>query len=699
METVLRPERLDLDPQDPDAALAFEHWLACFQSYLEEVRATEPAVIHRILLSRVTPKVYSIIRDLPTYEGALDALKRQYLRPVNTVYARHRLATRQQRPGESCAEFLRALQTLVRPFDCKTLTAEQHAELLVRDAFVTGLRSVYMRQRLLENADLTLRLAIETANALEAALHNADAVQSRDSPPVPWTPQTLPPLAPGSEFANAAASRDSTSSPTQTTAVARQKPVCYFCGHKKHPRQRCPAREATCSSCRKRGHFAKVCKSQPRAECSAAGETWGSPSCMPRCGRPSLSTSACPAPDPPMLTGYPDGDSTLATVTLDQSAPHQLARSMMDIRVEGHRTRCLFDMGSTGSFIHPDTVQRCGLATRPVSRRFHLASGSQSTDIRAGCVATLVVQGTEYRNFELLAMPNLCAPVLLGLDFQSHLESVTMVYDGPLPPLTVRNPQFCGTSSHTPLLTTHTHGHTHPIQNQADSCATDTTCSLSTLKVPPPPLFANLTPDCKPVATKSRRYSAGDRAFIQSEVQRLLREGIIEPSSSPWRAQVVVVQTGQKNRMVVDYSQTINRFTQLDAYPLPRIADMVNQIAQYKVYSTIDLKSAYHQLPICPEDRPYTAFEAGGRLYHFLRVPFGVTNGVSVFQREMDRMVDQYQLQATFPYLDNITICGHDRPDHDANLQRFLQVAAALNLTYNRDKCVFGTTRLAILGV
>ncbi|XP_059819340.1 uncharacterized protein LOC132390815 [Hypanus sabinus] len=258
MEPVLRPDRLDLDPQDPDAALAFEHWLACFQSYLAELRATEPAVMHRILLSRVSSKVYSFIRDLPTYEGALDALKRQYLRPVNTVYARHRLATRQQRPGESCAEFLRALQTLVRACDCKTLTAEQHAELLVRDAFVTGLRSVYMRQRLLENSDLTLSSAIEKANALEAARHNADAVQSRDSPPVSWTPQTPPPPAPGSEFANAAASRHSTSSPTQTTAVARKELVlCYFCGQKKHPRQRCPAREATCSSCGKRGHFAK----------------------------------------------------------------------------------------------------------------------------------------------------------------------------------------------------------------------------------------------------------------------------------------------------------------------------------------------------------------------------------------------------------------------------------------------------------
>ncbi|XP_059810268.1 uncharacterized protein LOC132383387 [Hypanus sabinus] len=187
MKTVLRPERLDLDPQDPEAALAFELWLACFQSYLAELRATDPAVMYRILLSRVTRKVYSSIRDLPTYAGALDALKRQYLRPVNTVYARHRLATRRQRPGESCAEFLRALQTLVRTCDCETLTAEQHAELLVRDAFVTGLRSVYVRQQLLEHSDLTLPSAIETANALEAALHYANAVQSRDSPPVPWT--------------------------------------------------------------------------------------------------------------------------------------------------------------------------------------------------------------------------------------------------------------------------------------------------------------------------------------------------------------------------------------------------------------------------------------------------------------------------------------------------------------------------------
>ncbi|GCB70464.1 hypothetical protein scyTo_0001292 [Scyliorhinus torazame] len=63
----------------------------------------------------------------------------------------------------------------------------------------------------------------------------------------------------------------------------------------------------------------------------------------------------------------------------------------------------------------------------------------------------------------------------------------------------------------------------------------------------------------------------------------------------------------------------------------------------------------------------------------------------------MDRMVDQYGLRAAYPYLDNVTICSHDQQDHDVNLQRFLQAAQSLNLTYNKEKCVSRTTRLAIL--
>ena len=61
--------------------------------------------------------------------------------------------------------------------------------------------------------------------------------------------------------------------------------------------------------------------------------------------------------------------------------------------------------------------------------------------------------------------------------------------------------------------------------------------------------------------------------------------------------------------MVIDYSQTVNKYTLLGAYPLPRIQDVGQNVARYQIYSTLDLTSAYHQVELPPSDRPYTAFE------------------------------------------------------------------------------------------
>ena len=89
----------------------------------------------------------------------------------------------------------------------------------------------------------------------------------------------------------------------------------------------------------------------------------------------------------------------------------------------------------------------------------------------------------------------------------------------------------------------------------------------------------------------------------------------------------------------MDYSQTVNRYTYLDAYPLPNLYNMIEQIAKYDVFTCLDLKNAYHQVPIKPHERPYTAFEADGNLYQFTRIPFGVTNGVAAFQRVTDNII------------------------------------------------------------
>ena len=74
-------------------------------------------------------------------------------------------------------------------------------------------------------------------------------------------------------------------------------------------------------------------------------------------------------------------------------------------------------------------------------------------------------------------------------------------------------------------------------------------------------------------------------------MSKLLTNKVIEPSSSSRRAQVLVAGR-HKPKMVIDYSQTINKYTLLDAYPPPNIYEQIREIARVLVFNTLDLKSA-----------------------------------------------------------------------------------------------------------
>jgi len=114
-------------------------------------------------------------------------------------------------------------------------------------------------------------------------------------------------------------------------------------------------------------------------------------------------------------------------------------------------------------------------------------------------------------------MNNLFVDVIMGKDFTKKHNSVTFNFNGNNPPL-----QF-------------------PF-NQNSSC------NLTSMQVEPPSLFSNMSPDTKPIACKSRRYSPDDMKFIQDETKRLLDSGIIEPSNSSWRAQLLVVPETESHR-------------------------------------------------------------------------------------------------------------------------------------------------------
>lgn len=610
MERLLKPERLDCDPTSPTAAQEWRHWLQTFKTFISALPEEDLNKLG-LLINFVSPRIYESISECSTYDDALTTLQSQFVKPTNEVFARHRLATRRQEPGESLDEYFRALKIMSKECNFKAVTANQHCEEYIRDAFISGLQSTAIRQRLLENRTLDLATMYDQARALDSAQRNSESFGG----------------APSSRFLSATheTSKGSDVESESVIATSATRAKCFFCGFLRHPRSKCPAREALCHKCQKKGHFSKVCRSS------------------------SVSASATP-----------DNGAILATVT-SATTPSVLAKAVVGVSINGIEADGLIDSGSAGSFIHPDLVKLHSLKVQPSQNSVTLASTSFSAQTSGVCKVNINVNGRYYEDVCLTVLSNLCADVILGQDFQKLHESVHLNYGGTLPPLVI--------------------------------------CGLGVLKVNPPQLFPNLTADCHPIAARSRRYSTEDREFIEAEVRRMLEEGIIEPSNSPWRAQVVVVRgESRKKRLAIDYSETINKFTLLDSYPLPRIDEIVNKIAQFKVFSTIDLRSAYHQVAIRDSDKPYTAFEAGGKLYHFKRIPFGITNGVACFQRTMDSLIKEEGLVGTYTYLDDVTICGNTQQEHDDNLAKFLEAAARRNMSYNEKKCTFSTRSLHILG-
>ena len=150
MEKILKPARLNLDPNAPSAAKEWKHWLRTLENFFAECGDNGPDKL-RTLVSCVSYDVYDYIEECSTYNGAIDVLNKLYVKTPNEIFARHLLSTRKQTVGESLDEFLQELRRLSKDCAFKAVSADKYREEMIRDSFINGLSSALIRQRLLEN--------------------------------------------------------------------------------------------------------------------------------------------------------------------------------------------------------------------------------------------------------------------------------------------------------------------------------------------------------------------------------------------------------------------------------------------------------------------------------------------------------------------------------------------------------------------
>lgn len=204
--------------------------------------------------------------------------------------------------------------------------------------------------------------------------------------------------------------------------------------------------------------------------------------------------------------------------------------------------------------------------------------------------------------------------------------------------------------------------------------------------------------DDKPVRQRYRRLPPSDYDAVKAHLRQLLDSQVIRESSSPYASPIVLVRKKDGSlRMCVDYRQ-LNSKTRKDAFPLPRIEESLDALSGAQWFSTLDLASGYNQVPVTEQDRPKTAFCTPFGLFEFNRMPFGLCNAPSTFQRLMERLFGDQHCQSLLLYLDDIIVFSSSVDDHVSRLDLVLNRLHKEGLKAKLEKCCFFRKEVQYLG-
>lgn len=211
------------------------------------------------------------------------------------------------------------------------------------------------------------------------------------------------------------------------------------------------------------------------------------------------------------------------------------------------------------------------------------------------------------------------------------------------------------------------------------------------------------TSDEIPVHTKSYRYPYVHRQEIRDQISKMLEQNIIRPSDSAWSSPIWVVPkkadaSGRRKwRLVVDFRK-VNEKTIDDKYPIPNITDVLDKLGKCHYFTTLDLASGFYQVEMDPADIHKTAFNVENGHYEFLRMPMGLKNAPSTFQRVMDNVLKDLQNKVCLVYLDDIICFSTSLQEHIVNLEKIFQRLRESNFKIQMDKSEFLKLETEFLG-
>ena len=202
--------------------------------------------------------------------------------------------------------------------------------------------------------------------------------------------------------------------------------------------------------------------------------------------------------------------------------------------------------------------------------------------------------------------------------------------------------------------------------------------------------------DSAPIKQHPYRVSPMKKELLDKEVQYMMENDIIEESQSNWSSPCILVPKHDGGfRFCIDFRK-VNDKTKSDSFPIPRIADCIDQIGNAKFVSTFDMLKGYWQVPLTQRAREISAFVTPSGLYQYKVMPFGMKNAPATFQRMVNKLVRD--IDGCEGYIDDVVIFSDNWSDHICQIKRFFQIMREAKLTINLMKSEFGKATVKYLG-
>lgn len=446
-----------------------------------------------------------------------------------------------------------------------------------------------------------------------------------------------------------------------------------------------------CWNCGQLGHRSSQCRQTRTKHCF-------------RCGHPNVTVVNCPKCSKKLPCRSLSDHTTSGDVNNQMVNPYKplldfiLAhaqndeRPFLEVSIFDKSIFGLLDSGASNTIagqLGCEILQQLGLPIRKINSSCTVANGVKCEVV--GCVSAPIRLRDNVKIINILLVPTVTNALILGADFWKIHGIVPDLRRGEW---TFSKDIPISTLEHlTSELDQSQHLALEKLLNESFPASKEGELGCTNL------IEYEIKVTGSPIKQRYYPLSPAMQKVVNNELDEMLRLGVIQKSNSAWSSPILMVPKKDGSlRFCVDFRK-INQVIEKDAYPLPYISNTLDKLRNAQYLSSLDIKSAYWQIPLHPDSQPYTAFTVPNRgLFEFCRLPFGLTTAPSVFQRIIDRVIGADLEPYVFTYLDDIIVIS---PTFEKHLEILKIVFDRINnagFTLNRNKCQFCRPEIKYLG-